>query len=59
MSRSVSPTESAVITLGKIDGGVAPNVLANLPALAPCDSTPMTICVMPLPIASDAFMYVP
>jgi amidohydrolase len=29
ISRNVAPTESAVITLGKIDGGFAPNVIAN------------------------------
>eukprot|EP00747_Dinoflagellata_sp_TGD_P223723 gnl/TRDRNA2_/TRDRNA2_95433_c1_seq1.p1 gnl/TRDRNA2_/TRDRNA2_95433_c1~~gnl/TRDRNA2_/TRDRNA2_95433_c1_seq1.p1 ORF type:complete len:329 (+),score=43.47 gnl/TRDRNA2_/TRDRNA2_95433_c1_seq1:24-989(+) len=29
VSRNVSPTESAVITLGQIQGGVAPNVIAE------------------------------
>jgi len=29
VSRNVSPTESAVVTLGKIEGGFAPNVIAN------------------------------
>lgn len=29
VSRNVSPTESAVITLGKIEGGFAPNVIAT------------------------------
>lgn len=29
VSRNVSPTESAVITLGKIEGGFAPNVIAE------------------------------
>lgn len=29
VSRNVSPTESAVLTLGKIDGGFAPNVIAT------------------------------
>ena len=29
VSRNVSPTESGVITLGKIDGGCAPNVIAS------------------------------
>ena len=29
VSRNVSPTESGVITIGKIDGGCAPNVIAS------------------------------
>ena len=29
VSRNTSPTESCVITFGKIDGGVAPNVIAT------------------------------
>ena len=29
VSRNVAPTESAVLTLGRIEGGFAPNVLAN------------------------------
>ena len=29
VSRNTSPTESCVVTLGKIEGGVAPNVIAT------------------------------
>ena len=29
VSRNVSPTESGVITIGKIDGGCAPNLIAS------------------------------